>query len=223
MPRFFFFAMTVLPALCLVGCGRKVVTIDNPSPLAAVEYDRVFDSAVAELRDRHFPVARQDRRFGIITSGPLIASTVIEPWHSDNSSGRQVAESTLNLDRRLVRVTLAPAEPIDPGSDQPPSRYLLGVEVALERHLNAPHELTTSNLGAAKLSKHPGRYQLRKVETERGVETGHWAPLGRDALLEQRLIDAIISRAAVVGKETGDKRQETMTRREESVAESVDP
>jgi hypothetical protein len=218
-------AVLLAAALPAGGCGRKVAAIENPTPLAAGEYDRVFDAAVAELRDRRFVVARQDRRFGLVTTYPLIASSVLEPWYSDNSSFGQTADSTLNLDRRTVRVTISPAAPIGAESDQPPARYRVGVEVTAERHQNPPHTLTTSNLSPGRFGERPAeRFRAHPAVTEEGAEPGFWKPIGRDDLLERRLLDAILTRAAGEAKKKAeDKKQGADDRNHESVAESAKP
>ncbi len=194
------------------GCGRKVSTVENPIAITADEYDRVFEAAVDTLRDMRFIVDRKDRRFGVVTTQPLIASAVVEPWHADNTTGRQVWESTLNMQRRTVRVEIEPAvdeaaetadaaqapaeaapEPAPAAAEAGAAGYRLRVLVAVDRrHLpNRPlHTAALPRVGAEYADR---RY--RPLETEAGVEEPSWQPIGRDEHLERRLVEAILTRA----------------------------
>lgn len=180
----------------IAGCGGKAVRTENPAAFAAVDYDPVFDAAVAELRDLRFVVDRQDRRFGIVSTAPLIASSFVEPWHQDNTTAAQILESTLNLDRRIARVELAPARSDKPAAEatQPPTRYELSVQVSIERRVNPPRQLTTSALGVPRTTNQTALE--RPVVTERGRQESYWRAVGHDPHLEQRLINAILTRAA---------------------------
>ena len=97
-------------ALNCGGCGRSIVRMDNPLPIDAREYARIFDAAVIELRDQGFIINRHDYRFGVITTRPLAAPTLLEPWQRQNTTAYQGLESTLNSQRRTVTVTLELAD-----------------------------------------------------------------------------------------------------------------
>ncbi len=183
--------VTIVCLAPLAAC-QKQVAIDNPIPVADHEYDAVFNEAVATLRRHRFVVERQDRRFGVITTRPIVASSVLEPWRDDNTTAGQVVGNTLNQRRRSVRVLLEPTVAVAaPRPDRP--RYELYVEVTVEQRQHPPRMLHTARAGSlASYERDPG---LRAARTEQGVQRSFWRPIGRDPYLEQRLIAEIFEQA----------------------------
>ena len=181
----------VLTIIAAGACDRPALRLGNPAAFAGVDYDHVFDAAIVELRERRFIIDRDDRRFGVVTTRPLTASTILEPWYRDDTSLARVGESTLNADRRIVRVSLTPFE----GAER---RYRVGVEVQVERRQLPPRQLTTSAMGAPSLTRRGRDRFQRAVRTEEGRQEVFWKPIARDQEMEQRLLDAILSRAAAM-------------------------
>lgn len=165
---------------------------DEVAAVPGGQYDAVFDAAVATLRDLRFDVDRTDRRFGVVTTEPLIASSVVEPWYRDNTTARQALESTLHKQRRTVRIELKPTADAPP--DGPAGAYQLQVVVDVERQYHPPRPIHTSALGRVTYRRAERRY--RPIETEAGIEESYWLSLGRDELLERRLAQMILHRAA---------------------------
>jgi hypothetical protein len=177
-------ALTALPG----GCARELAQTPNPIEIAAGEYDRVFDASIQTLRDMRFTVERKDRRFGVVTTEPLPAASAIEPWHADNTTSQQVAQSTLHFQRRIVRIELAPA-----AADARPDAYRMTVRVDVQRRYDAPKELNSAFIGAARFRDVRERNLAQRTET--GLEESRWSPVGRDEQLEQRLIASILNLA----------------------------
>src|SRR5690349_11455274 len=92
------------------GCAHAVRYRPNPAEVDAREYDLMFAAAQDVLRDYGFEVDRRDYRFGTVTSRPLIAPTVLEPWRVTNTTAAQALAATTNHQRRLVSVTLERSE-----------------------------------------------------------------------------------------------------------------
>ncbi len=218
----------VLCLLCLIvvaGCSRAVkVSKPNPSPIDGRAYDRAFAAAGQSLRDMGFDLDRQDYRFGEVTTQPLTAPTFFEPWHGQNTTAAQAAESTLNHQRRIVAVTIRPDEQsareevrvdlesvafagieaavrdIDDtlDTDEPATvviydRYLLEVQVTVERQQRPTRRLTGSTAGRNVFGS------LRTVPEEweeRGITAHDWLPQGRDLQLEQRILHDILQRTS---------------------------
>ena len=76
------------------GCQRSYAVHDNPLPIDAEEYDRIFDAAIVVLKDKGFAIDRRDHRFGRITTQPLGSPTFAEPWHTTNTTSHQMTRST---------------------------------------------------------------------------------------------------------------------------------
>ncbi|MHC4997034.1 MAG: hypothetical protein ACYTGQ_18495 [Planctomycetota bacterium] len=161
----------------LAGCSRPISETANPTAIPTTDYDRVFDAAVKVLRENHFVVDRADRRFGVVTTEPRIASSVFEPWHTDN----------LNMRRRTARVRLSPRT-ADRDSD-----YQLYVEVTCQtRHLPT-RELNTAAMGNIhSRNVHNRHYPVR---TEAGLDEAYWLDSGVDERLSARLVEQILDEA----------------------------
>lgn len=188
------------------GCNRAV-QVENPIEIGAEEYHHVYEAAVDVLRDHRFRIDRQDRRFGVVTTGPLIAASAFEPWHDDNTTADQVLENTLNHQRRRVRIELYPVtrdgdagdelvvNPSQPAGTTAPvnNTYELLVQVFVERRQHPPRELNGSVFAGVELRRQPRLHE--SIVTEEGVIESHWRPLRRDHELEQRLVAAILRRS----------------------------
>ncbi len=168
----------------------------QPVAVTAEDYPRVFEAGVQALRDLGFEVDRQDYRFGVVTSKPLGAPSLLEPWNRTNTTGGQMVESTLNDQRRTVRIQLEPRDGAsDDASDASVAAvgtgdYQVRVEVVVERRQTPGRRLTRS-------TSRPRMYnRLREVPThlrEMGVPRTYWMPIGRDEQLEARLLAMMTS------------------------------
>ncbi len=188
-----------------VGCASTTTTVtaDDTPPAAddlavsptqldidAREYRRLFDAALLVLRDAGFTLDRRDYRLGIITTRPLFAPTIFEPWHSRHASAATTFESTFNDQRRLVRVSLPPAQPADDNTTEPAmaDTYQLIVEVQIERRQHGLQRLEGSTDAGQLVGS------MRRTE-QADTDSDHWRPMGRDVALEERLLQQIVRRS----------------------------
>jgi len=183
-------ALALTTPFGLAGCQRPYTVHDNPMPIDAEEYDRIFDAAVFVLRDKGFAIDRRDHRFGKISTLPLGAPTFAEPWHTTNTTVDQMAQSTINDEQRIASVFLEKQDP----DEAETRRYQLRVEVVIERRQQPTRRLTGST-APRRISN-----QLASVPHElkqRGIPKNYWSPVGRDPYLEQRLLADIINTSLV--------------------------
>ena len=187
-----------LLVLAVGGCSSKLASTPNPIEIDTAEYSRMYNAALQVLRDHGFRLDRRSHRFGKITTRYLASPTVLEPWHTTNTTAEQAWESTLNDQRRMVTVLLEPVDPINadlptpPTEDDLPSGYRMHVEVYVERRQSPNRRLTGSTSGHhvfGVLSSTPAEL------VERGIDGPYWQSLGRDPYLEQRLLAAIVRRS----------------------------
>jgi hypothetical protein len=188
-------ALWALVPVLLGGCTRAIVKAPDPIRIDAREYSAVFDAAILVLRDEGFTINRKDYRFGVVTTRPLFAPSVFEPWHVQNTTSYQTLESTLNSERRIVEVTIEPTGPA-PGVGAVPAapnpNYQLRVDVLIERHEYPMYQLSGSTSGYSVLDTYSGPSQL---QTERGLLSVYWVPIAHDPYMEQQLIAEIIHRS----------------------------
>jgi len=189
-------ALMLLAAAALLGGCTHAVQADNPAVIEQDQYPVAFDNAVQTLRDQGFRIARNDYRFGVISTYPKEASTLAEPWTDDHTTRAQARRATLNAEQRVVTISFTPRD----GSDDPATAtgYDVLVQVLVERRRDPQRYLTHSASG----------YISRQYTTvpehlqDRGIEGTYWQPIGQDELLEQRLMAQIIGAPQAGGVQT---------------------
>lgn len=197
------FAFMAILCLACIACVALTGCASGPIgrlELRAAEYDRVFDAAVASLRDQRFTLDRIDRRLGVITTRPRAAASVLEPWKGDNSTPAQAFESTLQYQRRLVRIEFTPLGGIEPATGveamspfgqvspaepfflpaEHPGTLVLSIRCIVERSHRPGLQVDTVAVRRSNVTTDPS---LR----ERGVASQFWEPVARDAHMETRL------------------------------------
>lgn len=189
----------------LVGCSSSPTRNDNEQPptpqqpaprvyeFAPERYPAVHAAAVETLRDHGFRIARNDYRFGQITTYPKESPTVAEFWIDDAGSFAQSASDTLNAHQRTARVRVeglnlnqALEDAVD--QDAPAPAYTLTVEVLIERLQRPDRYLTASATGRAVSTYAATPNHLR----ERGIDGPYAQPLTRDPAFEARLLEDIL-------------------------------
>lgn len=167
-------------------------------------YPVVFESAIESLRNQGFRIARRDYRFGLISTYPKEAATLMEFWIDDASTTNQILADTLNAQQRSVRVTIervVPAESSDSSGEQPPTstaqadepRYALSVQVFTQR-LQQPDRYLTHSASARLTAEYN---QTPAHLADRGIDGLYIQSLTRNPLLERRLLAAIQARVQI--------------------------
>ena len=199
----------------VAGCGQlqyrlfnaaPPTRLPNPLPLPAAK-DAVLWDAVVDTVDDYFRIAHEQpvhNRDGLVTDGRLetvfqSGPSVFEPWRKDGTAGFERLQGTFQSIRRRAIVTLRPAvAPAPPGVDVGATSfrpvvegYLL--EVVVTKDIEdadriGPEEATTD------LNRHDGTLIRRDDRYDDSPITLGWIPLGRDTLLEQRILFDIQSR-----------------------------
>ncbi len=182
--------------LLLVGCQapeRAVGPTTEDVPIA--DYEAFVDNALTVLREHDLQPEVIDRSIGLIRSEPTTSKQWFEFWRGDAPGGYQTLESSLHTIRRTVTVTVAAPET----SSVSDGRYAVGVEVQKERFSQAQRQVTTTS-GAI------GVYS-RRLPARSGLLPGQsndvWVSLGRDVLLERRLLARLIERGPVTSGAPG--------------------
>jgi len=206
-----------------VGC-QSPTEAPNPLTIDAQEYDRVYAATIDVLQNAGFTVDQRDYRFGLVGTAPRHSPTMLEPWHSDNTTSDQSSRSTLGHLRRTVQVHLEPLPETSTEHDAPPATAPQNQPVTAEATRNraaqdssATQPATNTRTDAYALRVEvqmqrrqvPVRRMTGSVQTgvfselaavpaewrRRGIDAAYWQPVGRDPYLEQRLVRRIIHRS----------------------------
>lgn len=208
--------------VCLIACSALGVGCQSTSPASAgapaaaanaqlasfeffpEDYPQVHEAAVAVLREHGFRIARNDYRFGTVTTYVKESPTVLEFWIDDASTSAQRRADTLNAQQRMVKLTILSLPGFDlsdPLSDQDeddiiPPYYKLTVQVLVERLQLPDRYLTHSVRGqiAAEYTTTPTHL------SDRGITGPYAQPMTRDPHLEARIVNAIALKARELGK-----------------------
>jgi hypothetical protein len=199
-----------LPAGTVIGPAGPVA----PTPAPPVKSSAVIPPLDAEViwkqmvdvADDYFKVATEQRvtfANGVPTEGridtfPQTGATLLEPWRADSVGFRERLESTLQSIRRIGTMRLAPD----------PAGWRIEVVVNKElEHLARPMRATT---GGASFRNDDSLYRYGTPLPTLGQQVGDqprpvaaptpnlgWIPLGRDPLLEQRMISKVLAKLGV--------------------------
>ncbi|GIW94224.1 MAG: hypothetical protein KatS3mg110_2265 [Pirellulaceae bacterium] len=166
---------------------------DNPMFVPAMDIDFLWDQVVDAVDD-YFKIAREERLRligNVLTEGrlethPAIGATYLEPWKRDSTPGFERWQSTFQTIRRTATVRVTPTK----------GGYLIDVQVIKE--LEDLYQPEHSTIGGATL-RHDGSLVRTDLQSPRGPAVLGWIPLGRDLLLEQRLLADLHARLVGTG------------------------
>lgn len=158
---------------------RNEIAGTNVVQIAADQRDPVWERAVSVLNRNHFLVARESKLEGLIETDYRAGANLLEPWHPDSIGYANRLESTLQSIRRRVIVAM---QSTAPGQ--------MAVSVRVDKEIEDLPGLAASYEGGATFSENqPLSRDLTQVVGQSGPS--RWIPLGRDALLERKLLREI--------------------------------
>jgi hypothetical protein len=199
-----------LPEGTVIGPAGPVA----PGPPPPVKSSAVIPPLDAELvwknmvdvADDYFKVAAEQRVVfanGVPTEGridtfPQTGATLLEPWRADSVGFRERLESTLQSIRRIGTLRLAP----DPAGWR--------IEVVVNKELEYLPRPMRATTGGASFRNDDSLYRYGTPLPTLGQQVGDqprpvaaptpnlgWIPLGRDPLLEQRMLSKVLARLGV--------------------------
>jgi hypothetical protein len=176
----------VLGALCAAGCAlpglapAPPVPVANPLFVQTPNAEDLWERTVDVLHEFHFSIARENRFSRVIETEYRTGSSILEPWHGDSVGLENRLESTLQSVRRKVLIRFIP--------DSAGAGYLIAVEAFKELE-DLPGVAANSPGGATFQESTPLERDLNLVVGQ-STPSG-WIPLGRDAAIEQEILQAI--------------------------------
>lgn len=191
------FTTVVVAMLCVSGCARfqkqKLPPLENPLTVPASPCDAMWDQIV-DVVDNYFDIQTEQRvrqageilTVGRIDTAPRTGATYLEPWRGDAADTYEKAHDTLQTIRRRAVVQVVPAGDV------------FQIEVTVFKELEDLARPEYSTAGAATFRNDAS---FVRIEEPVGVQatTKGWIPLGRDAALEQTILQEIWVRLAPPG------------------------
>lgn len=199
-----------LPEGTVIGPGGPVVPGPPPAPQNAVVIPPLDAEAVwtkmVDVADDYFKVQSEQRVVfagGVPTEGridtfPQTGATVLEPWRGDSVGWSERWESTLQSIRRIGTLRLIP----DPAGWR--------VEVVVNKELEYLSRPMRATAGGASFRNDDSLYRYGTPLPTLGQQVGDqprpvaaptptagWIPLGRDPLLEQKMLGKLLAKLGV--------------------------
>lgn len=172
-------ATMLLCAGCLSSPPKAPVTGGSAVQISDGQRDSVWERAVVVLNRNHFQVARESKLEGIIETNYRGGSSLLEPWHPDSVGFQNRLESTLQSIRRRVTINL-----------QSSGAGVMTVAVRVDKEIEDLPGLAANYEGGATFSENqPLNRDLDQVLGQTGPS--RWLPVGRDPLLERKLLSEI--------------------------------
>jgi hypothetical protein len=189
--RGFISAALLLSAALMAGCAG----FHRPPPPTATtqavnavfipnqDQEFVWERVVDVVHD-YFDIARENRLDGIIETRPLVAASMLEPWHHDSVGLSNRLEGTLQSIRRRGFVNVTPAQ----------GGYLVSVEIFKEQE----DVVTTPDKSAGNSTFQESRPLQRDLTLVVGDTAPQgWIALGHDQALEAKMLKQIQKKLAV--------------------------
>jgi hypothetical protein len=167
-------------AAVLAGCGKPVMMQAQPVCVEAISRDKLMQVVEKTLFSMRFEIEKYDAENGVIRTRPLRGGQFFEPWRSDNAGGFNAAESNLQSIRRTVEFAFQPQQ----------TGVCMQCEVTTAR-LSLPEEPIRGYTSTPALYTASSQSKQQLEVDEERVEQMRWIDLGRDAALEQKILQRI--------------------------------
>jgi len=169
------------------------IYVDNPMLVPPRDPGQLWET-VADVIDDYFRIEREVpvRVVGnTITDGrldtfPEVASTILEPWRHDSADTYEKVEATLQSIRRRAHVQVTPV------------REGYWIDVAVFKELEEVVRPAHASAGAATFRYDDSLTRVVSPIGEQDVSKG-WISMGRDRVLEQRILAQLQERFGLVG------------------------
>ncbi|HDY64781.1 MAG TPA: outer membrane protein assembly factor BamC [Phycisphaerae bacterium] len=188
------------------GCTPRYTKPLQREPATQEErnFQRLWESARTVLKKYSFPLDRQDRRDGIITTEAVAGGHLFEFWRKDAATVFSYKENTVQTIMRAARVTI---HRLEDSKDE----FDFKVEVLMARTNRPQPQLTSSSQTMRMPTSRLGRLKFDDLRYERQAAGEGNAdrrrdlivPLGRDSDLESYIADDIRNAAAAYEPQGG--------------------
>ena len=177
--------ITILLVALLIGCTEQHKPRWEAIAVEQASFDDIWTVCLDSLEDRGLTVDRQDRRFGLIVSEPVVGKQFFEFWRNDAVSSDDTLTSSLHTVRRIVSIHV---------TSQGPMQFEVRVEAQAQRASIPADQLDNTAEAFELLSRQgvpaaPSRSDYVRPHTE-----PVWVDIGREPALEQAILEDISQR-----------------------------
>lgn len=180
------FAVILLAALMLSGCTQTArQQPSEPICLQGTQLAQAMAASEDVLKRMHFVIEKSDATAGVVRTGALPGAQFFEFWRRDNADPYYGAQSNLHSIQRTVELSFS----------QSADKLCIACEVNIQR-LSLPETEASSTARSYSFFSESGvSYDLRSlnVDSDRLGQMA-WIDLGRDTLLEERILEQIKKR-----------------------------
>jgi hypothetical protein len=168
-----------------LGCSAPAQptspTVERVSLNTPSDFETLWETAGNTLRSHYFRLDRQDRQEGVITTFPETTANWFELWRPQPEPAFYWLEANTHTTQRRATVWIKPAA----------SSGDYEVQVQVDRYqYSLPERQVTNSAEALRMfSSGSPTYAGRN---ESPSQTASWIPLGRDATMEQKVLQQII-------------------------------
>lgn len=159
---------------------RPSYWLDQPAVahVRSRNFDALWDACREALQSDGFLIDRRDYREGLMTTLPLTSKQAYEFWREDVISPHDLAQSTLSMLRRTVRVAF---ERLPDGTFEATPKVLVERDSLVERRITSVDQYQT----AFAVQAQDVARENQRSGTDIPVE--YWYPIARDPALEKQI------------------------------------
>lgn len=145
-------------------------------------FDALWDACRDAMRDDGFIVDRRDYRSGVLTSLPLTSKMAYEFWRGDVVSPHDLAQSTLAMLRRIVRIEI---------KREPNGFFRATPKVLVERDSLVERRITSVDQYQNAFSVQAQDVMRETEKSGADIPAEYWYPIERDTVLESQIARSI--------------------------------
>lgn len=141
-------------------------------------FDALWDACRDAVQDDGFLVDRRDYREGLMTTFPLTSKQAYEFWRNDVISPHDLAQSTLGMLRRTVRITF---------TREPDGSFVATPRVLVERNELIERRITSVDQYTSAFSVQAQDVARETAKSGAEIPAEFWYPIGRDTAVEKQI------------------------------------
>jgi len=164
----------------MYGCAAPEQLAPESACIAGIDNQFAMEQAELALVRMNFVIDKADSNLGIIITKPLTGGQIFELWRRDNVGGYNTAYSSIHTLQRIAEV----------GFTETAGQVCISCKVRVER-LSLPEKEIDSAGRAYSMFSRSDDVKQRLILDEKQARDMEWIDMGRDNLLEKRILERI--------------------------------